>query len=397
MACLSGIPSGHRSGLHICVYRHILADGIGHRCEEMGWDYQARRHGPPAPSVCAVSATSQATAGRSLKLRSAKAGRGAGGWGGAATNRLRHRLLSWLSGRSLGVEARTRRDLWTMVAPAVVIVVGFGIFPLLYSVWVSFHQWEPLSSTHAANGIENYREVVSSQEARSGLLRTALFVAIVVPIQTVLGFALALLVESRTRLRRISFPVFLLPILIMPIVVGYMWRQMWEAPNGMVNGVLSFFVGHDMTINWLGDPHTAFAALVVTEVWQWTPFMFVVLLAGLTGVAVNLREAAAVDGAGHWVTFRYVILPAITPVLTVALVLRLLEAANYYTTVYAITQGGPGTSTSSIVYYIAQLAQFGRQGPAAAASFLFMLILAIPAGALVLQLLRRQSVTAGRT
>jgi multiple sugar transport system permease protein len=315
---------------------------------------------------------------------------------GAAASPQR-RLLDWTRGTSLGVEARDRRDLWVMVAPAVLVVLGFGIFPLVYSVWVSFHLWEPLSQAHPGTGVGNYRQVLSDPLLHDAVVRTVVFVAVVVPVQTLLGLGLALLVEKRAYLRRIFFSVFLLPLLIMPIVVGYMWRQMWEAPYGMVNSVLGTLLGHDVTTNWLGNPDRAFAALAITEIWQWTPFMFVVLLAALTGVPVNLREAAAVDGSGAWVTFRVVVLPAIMPVLTVAVILRLLEAANFYATVYAITQGGPGTSTYSLVYYIAQLAQFGRHGVAAAASFLFLLGLAIPVGLLVMRLLHRQSALAGRT
>jgi multiple sugar transport system permease protein len=322
--------------------------------------------------------------------------RGADG-GAAAAETLQHRLVSRLRGSSLGVEARDRRDLWLMVWPAILVVVGFGIFPFVYSLWVSLHRWEPLSSEHPFLGLDNYREVLSDPIFHGAILRTAIFVAIVVPAQTLIGLGLALLVDGRPRLRRVFFPIFLVPILIAPIVVGYMWRQLWEYPNGPVNEVLSYLPAVEVRVHWLGGETTAFIALVVTEIWQWTPFMFVVLLAGLTGVPQQLREASAVDGATRWTTFRVVVLPALMPILTVAIVLRLLESANFYATVFSITQGGPGSSTYSLVYYIAKLAQFGRPGVAAAASFFFLLAVAIPTGILVMRLLRRQSELGGRT
>ena len=319
------------------------------------------------------------------------------GGGAAAAGAGRHRLISRIRGTSLGVEARDRRDLWMLVIPAVVVVVGFGLFPFIYALWVSFHSWEPLSPNHPFIGVDNYTEVLGDDVFQASILRTLLFVAIVVPCQTLIGLGLALLVDSRPRLKRVFFPLFLLPILIAPIVVGYMWRQMWEYPNGPVNNILSLVPFTDARVQWLGDDKTAFVALVVTEIWQWTPFMFVVLLAGLTAVPQPLREAIEIDGARAWRTFRVVVLPAILPILTVAIILRVLEAANFYATVFAITQGGPGTATYSIVYYIAKLAQFGRPGVAAAASLFFLLVVAIFTGILVQRLLRRQSELAGST
>jgi multiple sugar transport system permease protein len=278
-----------------------------------------------------------------------------------------------------------------MVAPAVLVVLGFGIFPLIYALWVSFHQWEPFSQTHPGNGVANYTEALNDPLFRGAAAKTAMFVAIVVPAQVVIGLGLALIVESRLRLQRLFFPIFLLPLLLAPIVVGYMWLQMWQFPAGIINEILSFVLPGDPRVNWLGSPDTAFITLLVTEIWQWTPFVFVIMLAGLTAVPVPLREAAAVDGAGWWWTFRTVILPAITPVLTVVVVLRMLESANFFATVYSITRGGPGTSTYSLVFYVSKLAQFGRPAVAAASSFIFLIALAIPIGLLLMMFLKRQT------
>jgi len=291
---------------------------------------------------------------------------------GAASVALTRRLLPW-RGDPPGVEARDTRDLRLMVAPAVLVVLGFGIFPLIYALWVSFHQWEPFSPTHPGNGVSNYTATLNDPLFKAAVVKTALFV------------------EGRLRLQRLFFPIFLLPMLLAPIVVGYMWLQMWQFPAGIINEIISFLLPGEPRVNWLGSPDTAFITLIVTEIWQWTPFVFVIMLAGLTAVPVQLREAAAVDGARWWWTFRTVILPAITPVLTVVVVLRMLESANFFATVFSITQGGPGTSTYSLVFYISKLAQFGRPAVAAASSFIFLMALAIPIGLLLMAFLKRQT------
>ena len=293
--------------------------------------------------------------------------------------------------RELGVEARDTRDLRILFAPALIVVVGVGIFPLVFALIVSFQQWEPFLRSHPFNAGANFSEVWNDNVFHTSAINTALFVTVVVPIQTVLGFGLALIVESRVRLQRFFFPVFLLPMLIAPIVVGYMWLQMWQYPMGIINELIAFILPGDPRVHWLGSSQTAYLTLLVTEIWQWTPFVFVIMLAALTAVPITLREAAAVDGAGWWTTVKVVILPTVSPVLTVVVVLRILESANFFPTVWSITQGGPGTSTYSLVMYITRIAQFGRPGVAAAASFIFMLGLAIPIGFILMWLLKRQT------
>jgi multiple sugar transport system permease protein len=211
------------------------------------------------------------------------------------------------------------------------------------------------------------------------------------PIQTVLGLAIAMVIESRAWARRVLLPIVLLPVLVMPIVVAYIWQQLWESPYGIADEFVGIIVGHPVATDWVSHPSTAFTAVAVTEIWEWTPFMVLVLLAGLVAIPPELREAAEVDGASWWRKFRTVILPGITPVLIVAVMIRLLDSANLFSTVFAITHGGPGTSTYSIVYYIWNLFRFGDAGRAAAASLLFLVGLGVVAGILATRLLRSQS------
>jgi multiple sugar transport system permease protein len=294
-------------------------------------------------------------------------------------------------GRTGGQSFRRRRELWLLVLPAAAIVLVFSIFPLVYSVWVSFHHWAALSNAHPSAGTSNYENVLNDPVFRHAVLKTVEFVAIALPAQTLLGLLIAMIIDSRRWARRFLLPIVLLPVLVMPIVVAYIWQQLWESPYGVADEFLSLIVGHDVTIDWVSHPGTAFIAIVVTEIWEWTPFMVLVLLAALVAIPPELREAAEVDGASWWRTFRAVILPAITPVLLVAVMIRLLDSANLFSTVYGITSGGPGTSTYSIVYYVWNLFRFGDAGRAAAASLIFLVGLGLAAGTLVMMLLRRQA------
>jgi multiple sugar transport system permease protein len=277
------------------------------------------------------------------------------------------------------------------VLPAALLVVAFSIFPLGYSVWVGFHHWEALSVGHPSAGASNYVNVLNDPLFRDAVLRTIEFVAIVLPIQTVLGLSIAMVIESRAWARKVLLPIVLLPVLVMPIVVAYIWQQLWESPYGIADQFLGVILGHPVATDWVSNPSTAFAAVVVTEIWEWTPFMVLVLLAALVAIPPELREAAEVDGASWWRKFRNVILPGIMPVLIVAVMIRLLDSANLFSTIYAITHGGPGTSTYSLVYYIWNLFRFGDAGRAAAASLLFLVGLGLVAGLLATRLLRSQT------
>jgi len=291
-----------------------------------------------------------------------------------------------------GIPSRARREYTLMVVPAIVITILVGLFPVLYALWVSFHRYEVLSPEHVFTGWDNYRNVLTDPVFWQSVARTALYVAIVVPCETIVGLMLAVLVERRAWTRKAFFPVLLLPVLIMPVVVGFLWRQLWEPRFGAVNEVLGILLRTRVDIPWLTNPTAAFVALVVTEIWQWTPFMFVVLLAAITAVPEEMREAAQVDGAGGWAEFWHIVLRIITPVMVLAISIRTLDAANFFATVYTITGGGPGTSTYSLVYYIWNLAHFGADGTASAAAFLFLLMLVIPASTVLAQIVRQQSV-----
>ena len=137
-----------------------------------------------------------------------------------------------------------------------------------------------------------------------------------------------------------------------PIVAGYGWRMLWDTQYGPINQLLGWLLGRPLTLVWLINSKTVYFSLIVTEVWQWTPFMFLALLAGLVAISPEIHEAAAIDGAGRWQRFWQITLPLIRPLMLVALLIRALDVFKIFDTVFSLTFGGPGTFTETITLYV---------------------------------------------
>lgn len=274
--------------------------------------------------------------------------------------------------------ARRRRDGWLMVAPAVLLILGLGVYPLISSLALSFQKWELQSQDRPFVGLANYREALADGRVWGSLENTALIVVAAVSIELVLGFGLALLLVGEFRGKRVILPLLMLPVMMVPVVVGLTWRMLWDNQYGAINAVLSAIAGRPVNIVWLAQKDTAIAAMIVTDVWQWTPFMLLVLLAGLSTVNPDLYEAASLDGAGWWASLRDISLPGIAPVVAVAVLFRALDAFKIFDLVFMFTQGGPGTSTETASWYVYQLGfKFFRLGYAAAVSWLLVIGLTV--------------------
>ncbi len=274
--------------------------------------------------------------------------------------------------------ARRRRDGWLMVAPAVLLILGLGVYPLISAVALSFQKWELQSQERPFVGLANYREALSDGRVWGSLENTAIFVVCAVAIELVLGFGLALLLVGEFRGKRVILPLLMLPVMMVPVVVGLTWRTLWDNQYGAINAVLSAIAGEQVNILWLAQKNTAIAAMIVTDVWQWTPFMLLVLLAGLSAVNPDLYEAAALDGAGWWASLRDISLPGIAPVIAVAVLFRALDAFKIFDLVFMFTQGGPGTSTETASWYVYQLGfKFFRLGYASAVAWVIVIVLTV--------------------
>jgi len=280
---------------------------------------------------------------------------------------------------------------WLLVAPAVVLILALSIYPLLFSLVVSFINYDFQVPGHAFVGLKNFERVVNDPVARWSLALTAMLSAACVAVEFVLGLALALAMVRDFRGRGLVMSILIVPLFISPVIVGQLWALLLQRPFGPTNYILSQILGHDVTISWLTQSPWMYLALILADVWQWTPFMFVILLAGLTSIPPNLYEAAELDGVNAWEVFWAITVPHLAPMMLLAVTFRLLDAIRLFDTIFMMTGGGPGTSTytASFYLYTVGFTQF-HLSQATAGSWLFLLFTLIVVTLLVRRLLRKE-------
>jgi multiple sugar transport system permease protein len=279
---------------------------------------------------------------------------------------------------------------YLLLAPSVLTVFGVLVYPLWNGLQTSTKLYR-YGRAVSDIGLDNYRRLWSDPEFLNALWITLRFVTIAVAIETVLGFALALFCAKELSGIRLLRTVLIVPMVITPVVVAIVFRLMYANETGMLTALSLALGGGKVEI--LGDPLKAFIGLIVLDVWEWTPLVFLILLAGLQSLPQEPFEAAQVDGAGAWRTFIDLTLPMMRPILAVAIVLRTIDAFGTFDQVFVLTQGGPGTSTKLISLYGYEVAfKFQQTGYAAALFFTVgLLILALALAAV--RLLRRVEAT----
>jgi multiple sugar transport system permease protein len=303
---------------------------------------------------------------------------------------------------------RRRRDGWLMVLPTIIIILALSVYPLLYSLRLAFWNWNLQPPQKSYIGLQNFQDALSDPRVWGALQTTLLIVVVGIALEFMFGLGLALLLVDSVRLRKFVLPIFMLPVMMVPVVVGLTWRMLWDNQYGAINSLLRKLFDHDVSITlfghtyqildeaplnivWLGQTNTAKIAMIITQVWQWTPFMFLILLAALSSVNPELYEAASLDGANWRHLLVDITLPGISRVIAVAVLFRALEAFKIFDLVYMFTQGGPGNSTETISWYIYELGfKFFRMGYASAISYLVLIMLSIAATAYVAGFLREE-------
>ena len=242
------------------------------------------------------------------------------------------------------------RQKYIFLLPGLLVLVAIIIFPLLFTIRVSFSSWDVYNPGLNWIGGTNYGRLFADERYWDALGRLSLLSVSTVLIQYVLGFALALLVWRDIAARRFFRVLFLVPMMTTPVIMSVIWRTIFHESLGPLNPILSA-VGLGAH-PWLSDPAWAVAAVMIVEIWQWTPFMFLLLLAGLLSLPNEPFLAARIDGAGPVRTFFSVTFPAMGAISVGAILIRLIEASKIMETVYVLTSGGPGTSTETTSYYI---------------------------------------------
>lgn len=252
---------------------------------------------------------------------------------------------------SVGVGDARRWRYYTL-APALTIYLLLALLPIANLLVMSVHdiRWQQGEAQWTYAGLRHFAELPRDPLFRAGLFNTALFAAFAVTAEMVIGFFLALLVSRIVAGRVVYRTIFLLPILIPGIVIGAIWKLMYNPDFGIINQVLGAvgLNGHD----WLGDGTLALASVIVVDIWHWTPFVFVLLLAGLESLPQDVYEAAKMDGASAWAELRYLTFPMMLPTLAVTLVFRLIVSFKVFDEVYLLTGGGPGTATEVVSFTI---------------------------------------------
>jgi len=269
-----------------------------------------------------------------------------------------------------------RRFKYLMIWPAVLLLLLIGIFPLVYTLIVSFQHITMMAEDTSFSGLVNYARLFRDARLWGAIGHTVLFTVIALPIELVLGMAMALLFLDRMPGRQIFIALLVLPTVISPIVAGATWRLLFDHRFGPINHALGWIWGEPVTILWTVNPAFVYPAIILCEVWQWTPFMFLILLAGLSNVDQSQIEAAEIDGAGYWRIFFRIVLPAIRPVLAIVLLIRALDLVRLFDIVWALTRGGPGTMTEtiSIYAYIQGFQQFETSYTAAIAVLIIVIL-----------------------
>jgi len=271
---------------------------------------------------------------------------------------------------------RLTPSLW--LAPAGIVLAIALMYPIGYMVYASFLNWNPSQRIGEAEfvGLANYISLLNDPQFRESFAVTLRFAAIVVSVEMVLGVGLALLLDRELRGMSVLRTVFILPMMIAPIVVGLMWRYRYHPTVGIFNRTLKS-LGLE-GVPWLSNGDWAFASVIIADIWQWTPFIFILSLAALQSLPGSVMEAARIDGASAWQTILYIKLPLMLPVLIVTALLRLIDAFKVLEVILVLTNGGPGLSTEILSLRISRTAsEFRELGKAAAMSNLLLILLLI--------------------
>jgi len=265
---------------------------------------------------------------------------------------------------------------YMFLAPAAVIMIIGLLYPIGYMIYASFLNWNPSQLIGEAEfiGLRNYGNLLMDESFRESTMVTLKFSSIVVVTEMVVGVGLALLLDRNIRGISVLRTIFILPMMIAPIVVGLMWRYMYHPSVGIFNRTLKDW-GFE-PIPWLSDSGWALASIIIADIWQWTPFIFILALAALQSLPRSALEAARIDGASGWQQIIHIKLPLMMPVLIVTGLLRLIDSFKVLEVILVMTNGGPGLSTEILSLRIARTAsEFRELGVSAAMSNYLLLIL----------------------
>src|ERR671932_100305 len=249
-----------------------------------------------------------------------------------------------------GISLRSQTNGWIFVGPTVVMLLLLTVFPLIFSVALSFSNVSQDNGlTFASATLDNWKQLVTDAGFWQSLQFTIGFVVVAVLAEFLIGFGLALLLWRRIPGGGFFRVLFSIPMMLAPVAIGFMWKMLYDQSNGPIDAILRLL--HLGSVPWLSNGAVAFVAVVIMDIWEWTPFMFLLLLAGLQALPQDALEAAQLDGASGLRTVTSVIFPILAPISVMAAFLRMVDAFTIFGQIFLLTGGGPGSSTTSTTLF----------------------------------------------
>lgn len=264
---------------------------------------------------------------------------------------------------------------YLLLLPGVMLMVAFHFLPFINTLIISFKNAKFILPEEKFNGLDNYAVILAHSRFWYSLFFTLSFVVVSITLETFLGLCIGLMMNRRIPMNNLLRIMILVPWTIPTVVTAKMWQWMFDYNLGILNYFLEA-IGIQR-INWLGDAVLAFLSLVVADTWKTTPFVAIIVLAGLSAIPQEMHKAAIIDGANSWQRLRFIILPLLMPVLGVSLLFRVIDAIRIFDLVYVLTGGGPGGATETLSVYAYKLFFYkGDIGQGAAASVIILLLVA---------------------
>jgi multiple sugar transport system permease protein len=273
---------------------------------------------------------------------------------------------------------------WVLLAPALLFVGAMALFPLGYSLILSFREWKLAKSNTAGDfiGLSNYTNLLTDDPDFFEAIRvTGIFVTADVLLTVAVSLGAALLLHRAGRLNSLARTLLILPFVMSPALIGISFRFFLNAEYGVVAHVVGVVFPAMKDTVWLADATLSMIAIVASDVWHWAPYMTLVMLGGLASIPTETQEAARIDGASNWAVFRDITWPQLLPVVAVVLVLKTVFALKAFDTIYTLTNGGPGNATKTLAYFVYEQGfNYYDMGYAAASAYLLTAVLLVLAG-----------------
>lgn len=279
-----------------------------------------------------------------------------------------------------------------LLLPTTIYLFVMTVFPLLYSLYISLFKTDTTGQNNVWVGLGNYGQLLVSGEFWYSMFITLVITVIAVTLEVLLGIGIALLLAQRLRGMGLFRLIVYIPMMLSPLVIGYFWRYMLDASFGVVSWVFNVTIGALFGLpspQWFNDPYLATTGIILVDIWQWTPFVVLLVSAGLQIVPPALYEAATLDRASRWMQFRRITLPFLITPLLVAILFRSIDTIKIFDTVYILTGGQPGDLTATLSVYIYKIGfTYFQTGEAAALSWLMVIMINVVT-TVILQMITR--------